>query len=170
MKQPRLTIFMQYYPSSNSHWYANHPVWNNVYLYPRDRCFEVHPDIKTWTAGKSGLHCKSMPMVQRFLARTQTDMNVDEHEVELNTLPRFFTHFSQGTLPSGARMRTTQSSLSLAESLLGQLPNPPPPAIGGIYLLQPLRRLFNAFGSRANTQHAVFTQGGLNLLKTAVST
>lgn len=48
------------------------------------------------------------------------------------------------------------------------MPNPPL-AIGGVNLLQPLRRLFNAFGSRANTRHAVFTQGGMNLLKTAVS-
>ncbi|KAK7423091.1 hypothetical protein QQZ08_009258 [Neonectria magnoliae] len=50
--------------------------------------------------------------------------------------------------------------------LQSQMPNPPPP-FGGVNLLEPIRRLFNDFGSRANTQHAVFTAGGLNLVKTA---
>lgn len=92
----------------------------------------------------------------------------DEHQVELNTLARFFSHYSQGTLPSGARMRTTASSLQLTDSLQRQMSDPPP-AVGGVNLLEPIRRLFNALGSRANTQHAVFTVGGLNLVKTAVS-
>ncbi|KAH7128090.1 putative class V chitinase [Dactylonectria estremocensis] len=106
----------EYYPATNNFWYANHSVWNNVYLYPRDRCFEVDPQVSTWTKGNPGFHY--------------------EHEIEQNTLARFFTHYSHGTLPSGARMRTTA--------------------------------LFNAFGSRANTQHAVFTAGGLNLVKMAL--
>ncbi|KAI8648702.1 Chitinase [Fusarium keratoplasticum] len=137
----------EYYPATNSHWYANHPVWNNVYLYPRDRCFDVIPEISTWTKGDPGLHF--------------------EHEIEQNTLARFFTHYSSGTLPSGAVMKTPAASLRLTESLQSQMPNPPP-AVGGANLLEPIRRLFNAFGSRDNTQHAVFTAGGLNLVKTAL--
>ncbi|KAH7119486.1 putative class V chitinase [Dactylonectria estremocensis] len=136
-----------YYPATHSFWYANHPVWNNVYLYPQDRCFEVDPRVSTWVKGNKGLHY--------------------EHEIELNSLARFFTHYSHGTLPSGARMRTTASSLTLTDSLQAQMVNPPL-ALGGVNLLEPLRRLFNAFGSRANTQHAVFTAGGLNLVKTAL--
>ncbi|EGX89977.1 class V chitinase, putative [Cordyceps militaris CM01] len=139
----------EYYPATNSHWYANHPVWNNVYLYPRERCFEVEPLISTWTKGNGGLHY--------------------EHLIEQNTLARFFSHYSSGTLPSGRAMRTPRSDLRLTDSLRAQMTNAPP-ALGGVNLAEPIRRLFNALGSRANTQYASFTVGGMNLVKSALWT
>jgi hypothetical protein len=90
--------------------------------------------------------------------------------IEQNTIARFFTHFSEGTLPSGARMRTPQASLRLVESLQAQMPaGSTPLAIGNANLLVPFQRLFNALGSRANTERGVFVAGGMNLVKTAVS-
>lgn len=88
--------------------------------------------------------------------------------VEANSIAKFFSHYSAGSLPSGGKMRTTRSTLSLTDSLGLQMNNPPP-AAGGANLLQPIRRIFNALGSRDNTQNAVFIAGGMNLVKTAVS-
>jgi hypothetical protein len=40
---------------------------------------------------------------------------------------------------------------------------------GGANSDSPIRRIFNALGSRLNPQHATMVQGGINLVKTAVS-
>lgn len=55
------------------------------------------------------------------------------------------------------------------ESLQAQMPAGTPLAVGNVNLLFPFQRLFNALGSRANTQYGVFVAGGMNLVKTAVS-
>lgn len=48
----------QYYPATNSFWYANHPVWNNVHLYPRDNCLDVYPELTVYSPGRGGVHCE----------------------------------------------------------------------------------------------------------------
>jgi hypothetical protein len=75
-----------------------------------------------------------------------------------------------GTLPSGRRMRSPALSVGLVtRTLIGRYTTMPPPMAGGANSDSPIRRIFNALGSRLNPQHATIVQGGINLVKTAVS-
>ncbi|KAF5227461.1 hypothetical protein FAUST_11765 [Fusarium austroamericanum] len=139
----------QYYPATHNFWFAAHPVWDNVYLYPNTDCLDVYPVINRWAPGRGGVHY--------------------EHEIEGNTIARFFTHALAGTLPSGRRMTTPRLSPSLVDrTLIGRFTTMPPPMVGGANSDSPMDRIFNALGSTTNTQHAVFVQAGINLVKTAL--
>ncbi|KAM0313290.1 hypothetical protein ACHAPQ_012074 [Fusarium lateritium] len=139
----------EYWPATNGFWYANHPVWNNVHLYPRDNCLDVYPQLTTYAPGRGGVHF--------------------EHIIEGNTIARFFTHAMAGTLPSGRRMRSPALSVGLVtRTLIGRYTTMPPPMAGGGNSDSPIRRIFNALGSTINTQHATIVQGGINLVKTAL--
>ncbi|KAK6700738.1 hypothetical protein SNK04_010675 [Fusarium graminearum] len=139
----------RYYPATDNFWFAAHPVWDNVYLYPNTDCLDVYPVINRWAPGRGGVHY--------------------EHEIEGNTIARFFTHALAGTLPSGRRMTTPLLSPSLVDrTLIGRFTTMPPPMVGGANSDSPMDRIFNALGSTTNTQHAVFVQAGINLVKTAL--
>ncbi|KAK2739878.1 Killer toxin subunits alpha/beta 4 [Colletotrichum kahawae] len=137
-----------YYPASHSFWHANHPIWNNVHLYPQSDCLDVNPRIVRYQKGRPGVHL--------------------EHIIEMNTISRFFTHALAGTLPSGRPMRSGRISDSLVRrTLQGRYSTMPPQMPGGGNSDNPIQRIFNAIGSQANNQHMVITSGGLNMAKSA---
>jgi hypothetical protein len=107
-------------------------------------------------------------------------LHVAEHQVELQTIPMWYTAAIQGTLPfdgpaSAAPLNPAgrvdpNFFMTTLTSQYATFPlNPPAPAAAGGAILPTIEdRLFNALGSTLNDEVFVLADEGLNCIKEAV--